>query len=72
MTFLPFKQVECCFKVLNYFGTFLKVSNKTLNLSPFAVFSQVFRLSLCFFIMLEVVFERNGVLLLFNVIIFTF
>jgi hypothetical protein len=35
-------------------------------------FSQVFRRPLCFCIMSEVVYEKNGVLLLFNVIFFTF
>jgi hypothetical protein len=33
---------------------------------------QVFRLILCFWNMSEVVYEKNGLLLLFNVIFFTF
>jgi hypothetical protein len=49
-----------------------KVSTKTLNLIPFEGFSQVFRFPLRFGIMSEVVYEKNGLLLLFNEIIFTF
>ncbi len=48
------------------------MSNKTLNLGPFKGFSQVFRLILGFGNMSEVVYEKNDVLLLFNVIFFTF
>jgi hypothetical protein len=57
------------------FELFLKIpkmSNKTLNLGPFKGFSQVFRLILGFGNMSEVVYEKNDVLLLFNVIFFTF
>jgi hypothetical protein len=49
-----------------------KVSTKALNLIPFEGFSQVFRFPLSFCIMSEVVYEKNGVLLLFNLIVFTF
>jgi hypothetical protein len=49
-----------------------KVSTKTLILIPFEGFSQVFRLPLRFNIMSQVVYEKNGVLSLFNVTIFTF
>ena len=49
-----------------------KVSIETLNLRPFEVFSRVFWLTLHFWNMSEVVYGKNGVLLLFNVIIFTF
>jgi hypothetical protein len=68
-TFLPFKQAKCCFKVLNLYLKMPKVSNKTQILRPFEGFSQVFKL--CFWYM-EVVYEKNGVLLLFDVIFFTF
>jgi hypothetical protein len=49
-----------------------KVSTKALNLIPFEGFSQVFRLPLRFCVMSEVVYEKKGVLLLFNAIIFIF
>jgi hypothetical protein len=49
-----------------------KVSTKILLLIPFEGLSQVFRLPLRFCIMSEVVYEKNGILLLLNVIIFTF
>ncbi len=49
-----------------------KVSTKTLNLIPFEGFSQVSRFPLHFWNMSEVVYEKNGLLLLFNVIFFTF
>ncbi len=71
-TLLPFKQAKCCFKVLNFFLKIPKVSNKTKNLRPFEGFSQVFRLILCFGNMSEVIYEKNGVLLLFNLRFFTF
>ncbi len=60
------------FESFESFFEILKVSNKTLNLRPFEVFSQVFRLPLRFWIMSEVFYEKNGVLLLSNEIIFTF
>jgi hypothetical protein len=46
------------FKSFELFLKILKVSNKTLNLRPFEVFSQVFRLPLSFWIMSEVVYEK--------------
>jgi hypothetical protein len=49
-----------------------KVSNKTQNLRTLEGFSQVFRLILRFWNMSEVVYEKNGVLLLFNVIFLHF
>jgi hypothetical protein len=63
-TILPSKQGKCCFKVLNIF--------LTQNLRPFEGFSQDFRLILRFWNMTEVGNDKNGVLLLFNVIFFTF
>jgi hypothetical protein len=44
-----------------------KVSNKTQILRPFEGSFQVFRLILRFWDMSEVVYEKNGLLLLFNV-----
>jgi hypothetical protein len=49
-----------------------EVSNKTQILRPFEGSFQVFRLILCFWNISEVVYEKNGLLLLFNVIFFTF
>ncbi len=49
-----------------------KVSNKTQILWPIEGSFQVFRLIICFWNMSEVVCEKNGLLLLFNVIFFTF
>jgi hypothetical protein len=57
-TFLPFKQVKFCFKVLNFLKI-QKVSNKIQNLIPFEGFSQVFRLILCFWNKSEVVYEKK-------------
>jgi hypothetical protein len=57
---------------LKFFFKIPKGSNKTQNLRPFEGFSQVFRLILHFWNMSEVVHEKNGVLLLFNVIFSTF
>ncbi len=68
---MPFKRVKCYFKVMNFLKI-QKVSTKTLNLIHFEGFSQVFRFPLRFCIMSEIVYEKNGLLLLFNVIIFTF
>jgi hypothetical protein len=70
-TFMPFKWVKCYFKVINFLKI-QKVSTKTLNLIPFEGFSQVSRFPLHFWNMSEVVYEKNGLLLLFNVIFFTF
>ncbi len=49
-----------------------KVSKKNQMMSSFEGSFQVFRLILCFWNMSEVVYEKNGLLLLFNVIFFTF
>jgi hypothetical protein len=48
-----------------------KVSIKNIDLRPFEVYSHVFRLTLHFWNMSEVCYEKNGVLLPVNVIIFT-
>ncbi len=58
-TFLPFKQVKDCFKVMNFFRKIPKVSKKIKNLIPFEGFSQVFRLILRFWNMSEVVYEKK-------------
>ncbi len=49
-----------------------KVSIKTLNFRPVEVYSHGFRLTLHLWNMSEVCYEKKGVLLPVNVIIFTF